>query len=129
MIRRATVSRSKTPKIMAHKNQKIEKKKEYNPFTTKAIKREKVGEIKCYPRAVKPNPRDVFGVRKLAGARYTQAGFVSVQSNIEMYSEGKVYYYEVGANDGSYRKCTTREDAERAFAQLVEFEKRQTEIR
>lgn len=114
---------------MAHKNQKIEKKKEYNPFSTKAIKRETVGEVKCYLRAVKPNPKDVFGVRKLAGARYTQAGHVSVQSNIERYDPETVYYYEIGASDGSYRKCTTREDAERVFAQLVEFEKRQTEIR
>lgn len=114
---------------MTHKNLKIEKKKEYNPFVVRTIKRKTVGKVKCYIKAVKPNPKDVFGIRKLAGARYTQAGHVSVQSNIERYDPETVYYYEIGASDRSYRKCTTREDAERRFAQLVEFEKRQTEIR
>lgn len=113
---------------MAHKNQKIEKKKEYNPFATKTLKKFKIGRISGYLRAVIPNPKDVFGVRKLAGARYTQAGHVSVQSNVERYDPEKVYYYEVGANDGSYRKCTTIEDARQRFAQLYNFEQRQTEI-
>ena len=113
---------------MAHKNQKIEKKQEYNPFATKAIKRETVGEIKCYLRAVKPNPKDAFGANKLEGARYNpKSGLANIYGDI--YYKSTVYYYEVGANDGSYRKCTTREDAERVFAQLVEFEKRQTEIK
>ena len=114
---------------MAHKNLKIEKKKEYNPFCTRTLKRFKVGKVSGYLRAVKPNPKDVFGVKKLAGARYTQAGHVSVQSNVERYDPETVYYYEVGANDGSYRKCTTIEDAWQRFAQLYNFEQRQTEIR
>lgn len=114
---------------MANKNQKIEKKKEYNPFRTKTLKKFKIGRISGYLRAVIPNPKDVFGVRKLAGARYTQAGHVSVQSNVERYDPEKVYYYEVGANDGSYRKCTTIEEARQRFAQLFNFEQRQTEIK
>lgn len=98
---------------MAHKNLKIEKKKEYNPLKTQTVKRETVGKVKCYLRAVKPNPISVSGVNMAA-----------------LYPDDYkiVYYYEVGANDGSYRKCRTKEEAERAFAQLVEFEKRQTEI-
>lgn len=127
--RRMTVFRSKTLKIMAHKNQKIEKKKEYNPFSTKTLKRFKIGKISGYLRAVKPNPKDAFGGNKLEGSRYYQkSGRVAFYPNGEMYDKSTVYFYEVGANDGSYRKCTTREDAERRFAQLVEFEKRQTEI-
>lgn len=115
---------------MAHKNQKIEKKKEYNPFVSRTIKRETVGKVKCYLRAVKPNATDGYGNKKLEGCRYDlQTGRVTFDKSVEMYSKEKVYFYEVGANDGSYRKCTTREDAERAFAQLVEFEERQTEIR
>lgn len=115
---------------MAHKNLKIEKKKEYNPFATRTIKRETVGRVKCWLKAVKPNPKDAFGANKLEGARYDQkSGCVTFYPNGEEYRKSVVYYYEVGANDGSYHKCTTREDAERRFAQLVEFEKRQTEIR
>lgn len=116
---------------MAHKNQKIEKKKEYNPFTTRAIKRETVGEIKCYLRAVKPNPKDVFGVKKENGMYYSTNGYKVSPSvyGAERYEFDKIYFYEVGANDGSYRKCTTRDDAEKRFAQLVEFEKRQMQIK
>lgn len=114
---------------MAHKNQKIEKKKEYNPFATRAIKRETVGVVKCYLRAVKPNPKDAFGGNKLEGSRYIQeSGRVAFYPNGEVYYKSTIYFYEVGANDGSYRKCTTREDAEKRFAQLVEFEKRQMQI-
>ena len=113
---------------MAHKNLKNEKNKEYNPFAARTIKRETVGKVKCYLKAVKPNPKDAFGVNKLEGARYNfKSGLASIYGDI--YYKSTVYYYEVGANDGSYRKCTTSEDTERAFAQLVEFEKRQTEIR
>lgn len=114
---------------MAHKNTKIEKKKQYNPFVTRTIKRATVGFIKCYLRAVKPNSKDAFGVKKLAGARYNQNGHVSVLTYLERYDPETVYYYEIGANDGSYRKCSTKEDALKAFGLLVEFEKRQTEIR
>lgn len=115
---------------MAHKNQKNEKKKVYNPFATRAIKRETVGKVKCYLRAVKPNPKDVFGVTKEEGLYYSQNGYkVSpVVYGAERYESGRIYFYEVGANDGSFRKCTTREDAETRFAQLVEFEKRQMQI-
>lgn len=114
---------------MAHKNQKIEKKKEYNPFYTRTLRRFKVGRVSGYLRAIKPNPKDVFGVKKLAGARYTQDGHVSVRSDVERYDPETVYYYEVGANDGSYRKCTTIEEALQRFAQLFNFEQRQTEIK
>lgn len=116
---------------MAHKNQKIEKKKEYNPFATKSIKRETVGEIKCYLRAIRPNPKDVFGVRKQRGLYYNQYGYnvTPAAYGAERYEADKIYFYEVVANDGSYRKCTTKEDAEKRLAQLVEFEKRQTQIK
>lgn len=49
---------------MAHKNLKIEKKKEYNPFVTRTIKRETVGKVKCYLKAVKQNQKDAYGVKK-----------------------------------------------------------------
>ena len=111
---------------MAHKNQKIEKKKEYNSLAKRLIKRETVGTVKCYLRAVKPNQKDVFGVKKEDGMWYSTNGYkVSpVVYGAERYKSDRIYFYEVGANDGSYRKCTTREDAERRFAQLVEFEKK-----
>ena len=114
---------------MAHKNQKIEKKKEYNPFCTRILKRFKVGRVSGYLRAVKPNPKDIFGVKKLAGSRYAQDGHVSFRSDVEIYDPETVYYYEVGANDGSYRKCTTIGEARQRFAQLFNFEQRQTEIK
>ena len=114
---------------MAHKNQKIEKKKEYNPFSKKTLKRFKIGKISGYLRAVIPNPKDVFGVKKLAGSRYTQYGHVSFRSDVEIYDPETVYYYEVGANDRSYRKCTTIEEARQRFAQLFNFEQKQTEIK
>lgn len=105
------------------------KQKPYNPFTTRTVKRATVGRVKCYLRAVKPNQKDIFGVKKLAGTRYTQGGHVSLRSDVERYSPETIYYYEVGANDGSYRKCVTRAQAEQAFANLVNFETKQTEIK
>ena len=114
---------------MKNRNQKVQKKKEYNPFASKMIKRATVGEIKCFIRAIKPNPKDAFGRRKLEGSRYAMNGHVSFSPDVPRYSEQTVYYYEVGASDGSYRKCLTRDEAERLFEVLIEFEKRQTEIR
>lgn len=114
---------------MANKNLKIEKKKEYNPFSTKTLKRFKLGKVRGYLRAVKPNPKDAFGAKKLQGARYYQNGRVTFYPNGEAYDQSTVYYYEVGASDGSYRKCTTIEEARQRFAQLYNFEARQTEIR
>lgn len=114
---------------MANKNLKIEKKKEYNPFSTRTLKRFKLGEARGYLRAVKPNSKDAFGAKKLQGARYDEKGRVTFYPNGEMYDPSTVYYYEVGASDGSYRKCTTIEEARQKFAQLYNFEKRQTEIK
>lgn len=114
---------------MANKNLKIEKKKEYNPFSTKTLKRFKLGEVRGYLRAVKQNPKDAFGNKKLQDIRYDQNGRVVFYTNGEVYNPSTVYYYEVGANDGSYRKCTTIEEARQRFAQLYDFEQRQTEIR
>lgn len=91
------------------------KKEQYNPFVTRTVKRAQVGRVKCYLRAIKPNPIDKFG-NDLRNFWWTH------------FDTSLVYYYEVGANDGSYRKCATREQAEQAFANLVKFEKRQTEI-
>ena len=114
---------------MAHKNTKIEKKKMYNPFVTRTIKRAAVGRVKCYLKAVKQNPKDAYGANKIPMKWYTIDGHVCLPPYGGIYCPGEVYYYEVGANDGSYRKCSTKEDALKAFGLLVEFEKRQTEIR
>lgn len=99
---------------MAHKNLKIEKKKEYNPFTTRTIRCATVENVKCYLKAIKPNPINKFGF--------------DLRKHDPDFDSALVYYYEVMANDGSYRKCTTKEDAELRFSQLVEFEKRQSVI-
>lgn len=116
---------------MAHSNLKIQKKKEYNPLVTRTIKTQSVGKIRCFIKVVKPNPKDVFGTTKAAGFWYNAEGRNVARSHpqAEQYDPTKIYFYEVGANDGSYRKCVTREDADKWFAKLVEFEKRQTEIR
>lgn len=115
---------------MAHRNLKIEKKKEYNPFAVRTFRRQMVGNVKCFLRMIKPNPKDAFGANKLEGSRYDQkTGHVTFYSNGEAYYKSTIYYYEVGASDGSYRKCTTIEEAEKRFAQLIEFEKRQTELK
>lgn len=115
---------------MAHQNLKIKKRKAYNPFQTRVIKRETVGLVKCYVRAVKENPKDIFGAKKLQGGRYEfETGRVVFYPQGRAYNPDEILFYEVGANDGSYRKCTTEEEALQRFAQLVEFEKKQTEIR
>ena len=114
---------------MAHQNLEIKKKKAYNPFSTRVIKREAVGIVKCYARAVKENPKDIFGEKKLQGGRYEfETGRVVFYPQGRAYNPDEIFFYEVGANDGSYRKCTTKEEALKRFAQLVEFEKKQTEI-
>lgn len=111
-------------------NTKTQKKKPYNPFGTVTIKTAKVGRIKCFVKAVKPNMKDYIGMIKIEGEYYSNNGrcFVASYPNAERYSRETVYYYEVGANDGSYRKCVTKDEALRRFEQLVEFEKKQTEI-
>lgn len=116
---------------MAHSNLKMQKKKEYNPFATRTIKREAFGQIKCFIKKVVPNPKDMFGNDKINGMYYGEDGrnVTAAAYGAKRYEFDTVYFYEVGANDGSYRKCTSREAAEKAFAQLVEFEKRQTQIR
>lgn len=116
---------------MAHPNLKIQKEKEYNLFVSRTVKRETVGRVKCFIKAVKPNPKDVFGDRKAVGMWYNKKGTICMPNSpsAEQFNSDTVYFYEVGANDGSYRKCMTREDADKRFAQLVEFEKRQTEIK
>lgn len=114
---------------MVHQNLKIQKQKEYNPFHTRTIKRESVGLVKCYVRAVKENPKDIFGEKKLQGGLYEfETGRMMFYPHGRAYNPEKIFFYEVGANDGSYRKCVTKEEALQRFAQLVEFEKRQTEI-
>ena len=35
----------------------------------------------------------------------------------------KIFYYEVSASDGSYRKLTDKQSAITAYKQLIEFEK------
>lgn len=112
-------------------NTKIQKKRPYNPFRTVTIKTAKVDKVKCFCKAIKPNPKDAFGAKKAEGLYYNSNGHNCTPSyyGAERYSHETVYYYEVGANDGSYRKCMTIEDARQRFAQLYNFEQRQTEIR
>lgn len=116
---------------MAHQNLKTKKKKEYNPLVTRTIKTQSVGKIRCFIKVVKPNPKDVFGTTKAAGFWYNMEGRNVARSyqQAEQFDPTKIYFYEVGANDGSYRKCTSEEDALMRFGQLVEFEKRQTQIK
>lgn len=100
------------------------KQKPYNPIVTRTIKRATVGRVKCYLRAVKPNPRDVFGTTKAAGFYYNAEGHNVTPSRqqAEQYDPAKIYFYEVGANDGSYRKETNKDKALAAFENLVKFE-------
>lgn len=107
-----------------HNNLKIEKNKQYNPFTSRMIKRATVGRVKCYLRAVKQNPKDVHGDKKISGMVYNEKGYVLPRFySGEIYDPSLVYYYEIGANDGSYRKETDKDKALTAFNQLLEFEK------
>lgn len=107
-----------------------QKQKPYNPIATRTIKRATVGRVKCYLRAVKPNPRDVFGTTKVTGFWYNIKGCNAApfHSQAEQYDPAKIYFYEIGANDGSYRKETDKDKALTAFENLVKFEQRQTEI-
>ena len=94
------------------------------------IKTAQVGKVKCFCKAIKPNPKDVFGAEKADGLYYNNNGRNCIESyhGAERFSHDTVYYYEVVANDGSYRKCATEEESLMRFAQLIEFEKRQTQI-
>lgn len=115
---------------MKHQNLKTKMKKEYNKFVSRTIKTQSVGKIKCFVKKVKQNPKDVFGMKKEFGLFYNEKGFnvTSSYPQAEQYDKTKIYFYEVGANDGSYRKCATKEESLMRFAQLIEFEKRQTQI-
>lgn len=106
------------------------KQKPYNPFTTRTIKRATVGRVKCYLRAVKPNPKDAYEKEKEIGMCYSNKGHASTPPSYsgEIYDPAKIYFYEIGANDGSYRKETDRTKALAAFENLVKFEQRQTQI-
>lgn len=111
-------------------NIKTKKKKPYDPFMRITIKTAEVGKVKCYCKAVRPNPKDAFGTEKVAGNWYNEKGHnvVSSYPHAERYDPDKIYFYDVVANDGSYRKCATEEESLMWFAHLIEFEKRQTEI-
>ena len=105
------------------------KQKPYNPFTNRTIKRANVGRVKCYLRAVKPNPKDAYGSKKMSGMCYNDKGHVSIPLyGGEIYDPAKIYFYEIGANDGSYRKEIDKDKAIAAFENLVKFEQRQTQI-
>ena len=85
----------------------------------------------------------LFNAITNAGAEAANYPFCTIDPNVgiapvpdkrldvlaEMYNPETVYYYEVAANDGSYRKLSRKDDALVRFEQLVEFEKKQTEIR
>lgn len=109
----------------------MEKKKKYNPLRARTLRTFKIGKIRGYIKKVIPNPRDIFGREKVAGIYYAQTGHKCAAGyyGAECFDPTKIYFYEVGANDGSYRKCATKEEAETRFEQLVEFETRQMQIR
>lgn len=80
-------------------------KKNLSPYQTKYLRRAKIQNVKCKLSAYQTRAID-----PLTGQEQPLI----------------VFYYEVSASDGSYKKLTNKEDAEKAFEQLVEFEKRQT---
>lgn len=116
---------------MAHENLKVKKQKKYNPLRARTLRMFKVGKIRGYIKKVVPNPRDIFGREKVDGIYYAQTGHecAAAYYGAERFDPTKIYFYEVGANDGSYRKCVTREEADKCFAQLYNFEQRQMQIK
>ena len=85
------------PKFLDHYG----KKKTLSPYMNKTIKRIKIQGVKCKLSCYLPRHKEGLA-----------------DPNI-------VFYYEVSASDGSYKKLLNEQDAIKAFAQLVEFEKRQ----
>lgn len=78
-------------------------KKSLSHYTLKTIKRAKINNVKCYLRAYQTKSVDPVSLEKRPLI---------------------VFYYEVTASDGSYRKLTNEQDALKAFEELVAFEKR-----
>lgn len=110
-------------------NDDLIKTKNYKFFSNQTLRREKVGQVKCYLKAVRQNPLDEYGRKRVGPERINADDFDPYSEVIDAkYDITHVYWYEVGANDGSYRRCMKREEAFTAFAQLVEFEKRQTSL-
>lgn len=88
-----------------------------NPFCTKTLKRSKIDNVKCWLKV------------------YMRKDFACVinESNPNEFcyqeiGERKILYYIVGASDGSNRKICDKQQAEKAYEQLIKFEKRQTKI-
>lgn len=105
------------------------KQKPYNPFTTRTVKRATVGRVKIYLRAVKPNPFDKCGRKRVGEDVYGTKKFDWDTMTFDAeYDPKTIYYYEIGANDGSFRKETDKDKVILAFENLVKFEQRQTEI-
>ena len=110
-------------------NDDLIKTKNYKFFKEKTLRKEKVGQVRCYLKAMRQNPLDEYGRKRVGLERHNAEDFDPYSEVIDVqYDITHVYWYEVCANDGSYRKCTTFEEALTAFAQLVEFEKRQTSL-
>ena len=82
-------------------------KKTLSPYMNKTINRTNIHGVKC----------------KLS-AYQTRA--IDPRSGLQQ--PHVVFYYEVSASDGSYKKLLNEQDAIKAFEQLVEFEKRQMVI-
>lgn len=107
-------------------NDDLIKTKNYKFFAKQTLRKEKVGQVRCYLKVVRQNPLDKYGSKRVGLDRLNAEDFDPYTEVIDVqYDITHVYWYEVGANDGSYHRYITREEAFTAFAQLVEFEKRQ----
>lgn len=82
--------------------------KKLSPYCNKILRRAKIQNVKCKLSAYQTKAFD-----PLSGEEIPL----------------RIFYYEVSASDGSYRKLTNKQDAIEAFEKLVEFEKRQTCIK
>lgn len=98
-------------------NTKRKKKAKPNPYATKTLKRANVNGVKCYLKAFQ---------QKTIGLVPNERGIEFHYAEIQ---ERKTLYYIVCANDGAERKITNYEHALDWFAKLIEFEKRQTQIK
>lgn len=82
--------------------------KKLSPYCNNTYRRAKIQNVKCKPSA------------------YQTKAFNPKTGEEQPL---RICYWEISASDGSNKKFTNREDAEKAFEQLIEFEKRQTCIK
>lgn len=79
-------------------------------FKTKTLKRAKINGVKCYLKEVRikifENPRNIWS----------------------KVIDEHIAYWQVLASDGTNRKVLSREQADKVWQQLIEFEKKQLTI-